>query len=97
MTIRFLEIAETELDEAVTFHESQVPGLGQTFLAETLASLDLIRRYPNAGHPLSTNTRRCRLSRFPYGLIYQANELEILIVAVAHLHRRPNYWSKRQR
>jgi toxin ParE2 len=93
--IDFLEIAQQEFDEAITYHESQVPNLGQAFLAEVLTSLNLISRYPNVGHPLSTNTRRCRLSRFPYGLIYQASETEILIIAVAHLHRRPNYWGER--
>ncbi|MBF0380425.1 MAG: type II toxin-antitoxin system RelE/ParE family toxin [Magnetococcales bacterium] len=95
MIIRFLEVAQQELDEAIDYHESLVPNLGQIFIAELLTTLNLISRYPKAGHPLSTNTRRCRLSRFTYGLIYQATESEIIIIAVAHLHRRPNYWGKR--
>lgn len=95
MIIRFLDIARHELDEAVLFHDRQLPGLGKAFLAEVLTSLDLILRHPTAWHPLSEHTRRCRLRRFPYGLIYHANNLEILIIAVAHLHRRPDYWRDR--
>ncbi|MBF0182919.1 MAG: type II toxin-antitoxin system RelE/ParE family toxin [Magnetococcales bacterium] len=90
--IRFLAIAQQELDEAVAFHERQVIGLGRSFLAEVLAALELIRRYPAAWQPISANTRRCRLRRFPYGLIYHEDGPDILVVAVSHLHRRPDYW-----
>jgi mRNA-degrading endonuclease RelE of RelBE toxin-antitoxin system len=41
--------------------------------------------------------RRCRLRRFPYGLIYAIDEGDILIVAVAHTHRRPDYWRDRMK
>jgi len=44
---------------------------------------------------MGKNTRRCRTKRFPYGLIYRCKGDEILIVAVAHLHRRPGYWHDR--
>ncbi|MBF0107799.1 MAG: type II toxin-antitoxin system RelE/ParE family toxin [Magnetococcales bacterium] len=93
--IRFLEAAQRELDEAVAFHEGQVIGLGRAFLAEVLVALELVQRYPEAWHPFGTNARRCRLRRFPYGLIYHADGSDILIVAVAHLHRRPEYWRDR--
>ncbi|MBF0186291.1 MAG: type II toxin-antitoxin system RelE/ParE family toxin [Magnetococcales bacterium] len=95
MKVRFLEVARQELDEAIFFHDAQAPGLGKAFLGEILATLDLIRRYPTGWHPLSAETRRCRLRRFPYGLIYHADDAEILIIAVAHLHRRPDYWRDR--
>ncbi len=40
--IRFLEVAQQELDEAVAFHEGQVIGLGRAFLDEVLAALELM-------------------------------------------------------
>ncbi|MBF0461490.1 MAG: type II toxin-antitoxin system RelE/ParE family toxin [Magnetococcales bacterium] len=95
MMIRFLEAAQLELDEAVVFHETQAQGLGHAFLAEVLAALDRVCRHPDAWHPISTHTRRCRLRRFPYGVIYLVDQSDILVVAVAHLHRRPNYWHER--
>lgn len=95
MTIRFLEVAQHELDEAVTFYESQAPGLGQAFLSEVLTSLKRIHRFPTAWQSLSTHTKRCRLRRFPYGIIYHIDESGILIIAMAHLHRRPDYWYDR--
>ncbi len=39
--------------------------------------------------------RRCRLARFPYGLIYGVDGETLVVVAVAHLHGRPRYWIDR--
>lgn len=92
MKIRFLEVAQQELDEAVAYYNAEVAGLGEAFLLEALSALDRIQRFPDAWHPLSKTTRRCRLRRFPYGLVYQVDDEGTLIVAVANLHRRPDYW-----
>jgi toxin ParE2 len=95
VTVRVLEVAQQELDEAIAYYNGQAPGLGDAFLLETVAAIDRIRRFPQAWHPLGENTRRCRLRRFPYGVIYHEDKDEILIVAVAHSHRRPDYWRDR--
>jgi hypothetical protein len=68
--IRFLEIAEIELDQAIRWYGAQAPGLDNAFLIEVLSAADRIARFPEAWHPLAEGIRRCRLSRFPYGLIY---------------------------
>lgn len=95
MNVRVLEIAQQELDEAVSYYNSQVAGLGNAFLLEAVAAIERIRQFPDAWHPLGENLRRCRLRRFPYGLIYQADKTGVLVVAVAHTHRRPGYWRDR--
>jgi hypothetical protein len=43
--------------------------LGDSFLVEFLRTIRLIERHPQGWHPLSIDTRRCRLRRFPYGVI----------------------------
>jgi toxin ParE2 len=95
VNVRVLEVAEKELDEAVSYYNNQVAGLGDAFLLEAVAAIERIRQFPDAWHPLGENVRRCRLRRFPYGLIYQADETGVLVVAVAHTHRRPEYWRDR--
>lgn len=97
MTVRFLEIAEIELDQAVQWYGAQAPGLGDAFLIEVLSAADRISRFPEAWQPLGDGVRRCRLSRFPYGLIYAIDDGDMLVLAVAHLHRRPDYWRDRLR
>lgn len=95
MKIRFLEIAEIELDEVVKFYNHESPGLGDEFLTEVLHALDRIAHFPVAWPPCSKRTRRYRTRRFPYGVIYRQSSDKILIVAVAHLHRKPDYWQDR--
>lgn len=95
MRVRFLELAELELHQAIRWYESQAPGLGHAFRIEVLSAVDLVAHFPDAWQPLAESVRRCRLGRFPYGLIYTIDRGDILVLAVAHLHRRPDYWSDR--
>ena len=95
MKINFLEIAQIELDDAIEYYEYQLPGIGDAFLEDILKALDRIGKFPEAWHPFSERTRRCRTQRFPYGIIYQIRDQEILVVAIANLHRRPDYWKDR--
>jgi toxin ParE2 len=95
VTVRFLDIAEIELDQAVRWYEAQAPGLGDAFLIEVLATLDRVVRYPEAWQALDDSIRRCRLTRFPYGVIYAMEGGDVLVLAVAHSHRQPDYWRDR--
>jgi len=97
MKVRFLEPAQQELDETIVYYNAELAGLGDVFLLEVLSAIERIRQYPNAWHLLTDNTRRCQLKRFPYGLIYEVDEAEVLIIAVANLHRHPGYWRNRRK
>jgi plasmid stabilization system protein ParE len=92
VNVRFLDVAEAELREAVAFYDAQRPGLGDEFREEVRATIERIRGLPEGWQPLSENTRRCRTKRFPFGVIYRAEGEDILIVAIAHLHREPGRW-----
>lgn len=95
MRARLLDVAQQELDEAVEYYNVESPGLGEEFLLEALAAIGRIQDFPNAWHPYTENTRRCQTRRFPYGISYQVLESEILVIAIAHMHRRPGYWRDR--
>ena len=92
MSLRVLPQARDELDEAFRWYESQAEGLGHRFIGEVQAAFQLIQRFPQAWHPMSEHSRRCRLKRFPYGVIYAVEGGDVIVLAVAHLHRRPGYW-----
>lgn len=95
MQIRFLEIARIELDNAVAYYNNESPSLGDRFLQEALHTLNRIGEFPDAWHHCSERTRRCLTRRFPYGVIYQVRNDGILVIAIAHLHRKPEYWKDR--
>jgi hypothetical protein len=87
--------AEAEFDEAVRYYEDCQTGLGLQFAEEVYAAIRRVHEYPGAWSALSENTRRCLVNRFPYGVVFQVKTDVLRIVAVANLHRRPNYWRER--
>ena len=95
MDIKFLKPAQTELDDAFFYYEDQLDGLGKRFLDEIIQSVKRIQKNPTSWSPFSENTRRCLTNKFPYAIIYQIRESEILVVAIAHLQRKPGYWENR--
>ncbi len=95
MNIRFLSIAQQEFDDTVEWYQQQSVQLGEQFLDEANRSIKRIVTYPSSCTKIDNDLRRCLVNRFPYGLIYGIDEDTIVIVAVAHLHRKPRYWAKR--
>jgi len=93
--VRLLAPAAAELDEAVAWYAAQAPGLERRFIDEVRAARKRIADHPHAWHPLGAGVRRFRLGGFPYGLIYVVEGEEIVVLAVAHLHSKPNYWRSR--
>lgn len=95
MRVVFHPAAAEELERGVEYYEACDTGLGMAFFREVCATVERIRQFPEAWAPLSRNTRRCRTSRFPCGVIYQTTPDTIRIIAVADLRREPGYWRKR--
>lgn len=96
MKIRFLISARRELRDAVHYYNTQYSHLGDEFRDEVWDTIQRIKKFPEAWHPLSAPIRRCQMNRFPYGVIYVACEKAVLIIALAHLHRAPEYWRSRE-
>jgi hypothetical protein len=95
MNVRFLQIAKLELDDAVSYYNRERPGLGYEFLWEVFFAIDRIKQFPQAWPVFYQKTRRCLIRRFPYGIIYILENDLVLIFAIAHLHREPDYWIDR--
>ena len=95
MNIRFLAPARKDLRDAIKYFEGQRSGLGAIFRDEVYAAVERIEKHPKAWRELSPNTRRHRIQKFSYGVIYAIEAGEILIVAIAHSHREPDYWRGR--
>jgi plasmid stabilization system protein ParE len=92
MKARFLQIAKRELDDAVDYYNREKPGLGYELLWEIFFAIDRIKQFPQAWQTFHEDARRCLVRRFPYGIIYVQQEDLIVILAIAHLHREPDYW-----
>ncbi len=95
MNVRFLQVAKVELDDAVEYYNREKAGLGYEFLWEVFFALDRIKQFPQAWQVFYEDTRRFLLRRFPYGIVYLREADLIVVLAIAHLHRQPDYWIER--
>lgn len=96
--VRFHEEATAEAEAAVRWYNERVPGLGDDFRLELVGAVDRIQRAPLLSPPSAYDrrARRFLLPRFPYGVVYVvATDASIVVVAVAHVRRRPRYWVRR--
>ena len=95
MNIRFVSPANIEFNEAVRYYDHQLPGLGFRFFQEVNSAIERIRFMPEAWTKMGNRTRRCILKGFPYALFYALEKDDILITAVANLHRDPEHYRNR--
>ena len=97
--IRLTGDASAELAEAIRWYEERQSGLGGELLDAIQATLSLVAKRPEIGRSLPgtrrTDVKRLLVPRFPYQIVYRSDAEMIIIVAVAHLKRRPGYWQSR--
>jgi mRNA-degrading endonuclease RelE of RelBE toxin-antitoxin system len=97
MFIEILEIARREYDEAKEFYEIEQPGVGTQFEEQIRHSLIRIQQYPQSWPSVRKEIRRYIVHKFPYKILYSIQDDKIVVLAFAHLHRRPDYWIDRMK
>jgi plasmid stabilization system protein ParE len=89
------EAAEAELYDALGFLELRAKGLGRRLLSEVRRTASRIGEHPLIGAEIRAGVHRVPLRSFRYALIYSIGEEGVLILALAHGSRRPDYWNGR--
>lgn len=95
MKPRLLSPANRELEEAIHYYESRRDGLGLEFANEFDRAIEAILASPLTWPQVDNGLRKYRLRRFEYGIIYGVVEDEVVVVAVTHPSRHPDYWVDR--
>src|SRR5687768_8131326 len=95
MNIRFLTVANQEVDDAVAWYSQQGTDLSRGFLDDLDRAVRLARTYPLLATQIEPEIRRLLFARYPYSLIYGIEEDTLVIIAVAHQQREPRYWADR--
>jgi toxin ParE1/3/4 len=94
--LRFDPAARRELNEAADFYDAEDPGLGGAFLDAAERAFEQIQAFPESS-PISLVPVRAKvLSAFPFSVIYWVTDEVIIVLAVAHHRRRPEYWRGRE-
>lgn len=95
MKYTFHPHAEKELEETENYYNDISEELGNRFREEVEATISRIRKFPRGCHPVTRIHRRCRLSNFPYGIVYRLKPTGIRVLAVMHIRRKSDYWMYR--
>jgi plasmid stabilization system protein ParE len=95
MRIEFHPEALQEYDEAAHYYFQKQPGLDIRFIICIENAIQLILEDPSRWRPFDDDIRRCFTRVFPFGILYTIEPDFVLIVAVAHCSREPNYWKHR--
>jgi toxin ParE1/3/4 len=92
-------LSDEALDEylaVITYLEAQSAGLGERFNVVFQEAVELLLIFPEAGRDLRRfDARRLNLRGFSYYLIYRVESTMLVIYAIAHHKRSPNYWLTR--
>ena len=95
MNLEFLPEARIEFTEAVEFYENKQSGLGERFKNEIIEACSTILAHPLLWREREGGFRRVNCPVFPYYIAYFTRGQTILITAIAHERRHPNYWKTR--
>jgi toxin ParE1/3/4 len=100
MKVRVLSAVEREVTEAASWYEKRQAGLGADFFGEYERVISQIEEHSLRYAKLETvkidrDIRRFLLHRFPYYVAYEVVSDEVVVLAVAHTSRSPNYWLRR--
>jgi len=99
MILASLSIHPEALEEAVSaarWYRERSPLTAKRFVAELNQVIDNILDAPHRWPVSARGTRKVKLPCFPYLVIYRAKDDGVLVLAIAHGHRRPGYWKTRR-
>jgi toxin ParE1/3/4 len=92
----FHPAALIEYSEAVQYYAQNRTALAQAFIDAVENTIYRIRESPITWPIVDEDVRRCMTRKFPYGVLYTVEEDKILILAIMHCSRAPNYWKNRK-
>lgn len=96
MRIRYNPLARDEVIKTAKYFDAQDEGLGNRFLTAIDKAIREIAKAPLAWPRTKHGTRkRILVKPFPYTIHYKIVRDELVIVAVAHQSREPDYWKQR--
>ena len=84
------EAVKVDYDEAYSYYEKKLEGLGERFLSAVRAKLEEIVKSPEAfGERSKKGYREAQIDTFPYSIVYKIYKTErIIFVNSVHHHKR---------
>jgi plasmid stabilization system protein ParE len=102
LRIEYHELVDTDLEHAWTWYEGQERGLGDRLLDAIHATVVRASQWPNSGTPVLRDDddeifeRKLPANGFPYAVRYRILDDRLIVMAVLHQHRHPDFGTDRQ-
>ena len=99
MTRRFIvrPLAEGDLEDAARWYDDERSGLADRFLNDVDRMFARIREQPLQFPAVLGDVHRALLRTFPYAVYFFASDEMVVVLAVLHLRRNAQAWSRRAR
>jgi plasmid stabilization system protein ParE len=95
MPVDYLPGARRDFDESFDWYAERSALAAERFATAIDAALNRIAASPEQFCLIDQLHRECIIKRFPFRIVYRAVPGRILVVAIAHAKRRPNFWLHR--
>ena len=96
MRIEYHPDTVSDLNDAVSYYDEQLDGLGDEFRTEIYETIDRIVDDPYLHQVIQFNVRRCFVHQFPFSVLYRiVNDALIRILVIRHHRRHPEFGIQR--
>jgi plasmid stabilization system protein ParE len=102
LRIEYHELVDDDLEHAWIWYKGQEHGLGDRLLDAIYATVVRASRWPNSGSPVLRDDddeiveRKLPANGFPYAVRYRLLDDRLIVMAVHHQHRHPDFGTGRQ-
>jgi toxin ParE1/3/4 len=93
--VEYHEDARLDFDESVDYYRQRSTGAALGFTAAVDEAIDQILANPGRFPAIHGGCRYCALKGYPFRIIFRDEPNRLVIVAIAHAKRRPDYWRGR--
>ncbi len=95
MRYEFHPEALEEYRQAALWYTERESELGLKFVGSVEDTIKRVVAAPNQWRAIDEDVRRCLTHVFPFAILYTIESKFLLIVAVMHCSRAPDYWKHR--
>ena len=97
MQVVILSVVWQELSDAVDYYQKESPKTAIRFADAFDESAKVIESGPTRYREIRRGIRRYVMHSFPYSIVYALEANRVVVVALAHHRRNPDYWQGRVR
>ena len=97
MNILLVPPSDKELDDAITYYNTQNTILGKRFYHAFLESTEHIIATPDLWPKVGSTTFKKQILPFSYFILYMIVDDEIQITCISHQRRSPRYYTGREK